>query len=352
LQAAALNQAVEMLGYQVETIDFIPEARVQPKSVKNMVGDFLRLFGLRAKAAKLKPMENDYIFEDFRADWLPRSAGKFHNLEELSTIATEYSVVIVGSDQVWRPAMTLDFALAYFLSFVPESCRRVSYAASFGVDYWQEKNIRTATSDVVKEVKKFHSVSVREDTGVDICKNVFNIKATHVLDPTLLVGRLFFENIIEHEQNHSQTPDIVYYKLDVDSVFLQELKQVESQLNYRAEDIYYTHVDGKNFFTPVAEWLMKLRDCKLIISDSFHCICFAIIFEKEFIYYPNENRGMSRLESLLNSIGLESRICRDQKLLNNLKENYLVNPIDYINVNRKLEGRRRKSFTFLKNALS
>tara|TARA_R110002060_G_scaffold41597_2_gene53137 strand:- start:866 stop:1984 length:1119 start_codon:yes stop_codon:yes gene_type:complete len=352
LQATALNKAVEMLGYQVETIDFIPEFRVQPKTFKNMVGALLRMLGLREKTAKLKPMENDYIFEGFRSDWLPRSAGEFHNFEDLKTIDTDYSVVIVGSDQVWRPAMTLDFALAYFLSFVPESCRRVSYAASFGVDYWQGKNISTATSDVVKELKKFHSVSVREDSGVDICKNVFNVKAEHVLDPTLLIGRLFFEEIIEHGQNHSKPLDIVYYKLDVDSVFLDELKQVESQLNYRSEDIYYTHVDGKYFFTPVAEWLMKLRDCKLIISDSFHCICFAIIFEKEFIYYPNAKRGMSRLESLLNSIGLENRICRDQRLLNNLKENYLAKPIDYIDVNRKLEERRHSSFTFLKNALS
>lgn len=352
LQAAALNKAVESLGYQVETIDFTPEVRAQPKSVKNRVGDILRLLGLKAKRPKVKSMENKHVFENFRCKWLPRSKKKYCNFSDLNTISTEYSTVIVGSDQVWRPVMTQEFALAYFLSFVPESCKRVSYAASFGVDYWQEQNISTATTDVVKELKKFHSVSVREDSGVDICKDVFNVKAEHVLDPTLLIGRLFFEEIIEHGQIQSLPLDIVYYKLDVDSMFLDELKQVESKLNYRSEDIYYTHVDGKYFFTPVAEWLMKLRDCKLIISDSFHCICFAIIFEKEFIYYPNTNRGMSRLESLLNSIGLENRICRDQRLLNNLKENYLAKPIDYIDVNRKLEERRHASFTFLKNALS
>lgn len=352
LQAAALSYAVKSLGYEVETIDFIPEARVQPKTLKNRVGALLRLLGLRGKAPEIKPMENEYIFEEFRTDWLPRSASQFHDFDDLNTISTAYSVVIVGSDQVWRPAMTQDFALAYFLSFVPDSCRRVSYAASFGVDYWQEKNIRTSTAEVVKEIQKFHSVSVREDSGVDICKDLFKVQAQHVLDPTLLVGRPFFEQIIKHSQAESQVLDIVYYKLDADSVFLDQLKQVENQLSYRSEDIYYTNVDGKYFFTPVAHWLMKLRDSKLIISDSFHCICFAIIFEKEFIYYPNADRGMSRLESLLRSVGLESRICRDQKLLNNLQENYLQKEIDYIDVNRKLEELRQASFAFLKNAIS
>jgi hypothetical protein len=352
LQAAALNKAIEMLGYQVETIDFIPEVTVQPKSVRNMVGDILRLLGLRAKAPKLKPMENEHVFEDFRLTWLPRSEAKYCNLSDLNTISTEYSTVIVGSDQVWRPAMTQEFALAYFLSFVPESCKRVSYAASFGIDYWQEKNIRTSTANVVKEVQKFHAVSVREDSGVGICKNVFDVNAEHVLDPTLLVGREFFEETIKHSPVSDHPADIVYYKLDVNHKFLSQLKQIEEQLDYRSEDIYYSQVDGKYFFTPVTQWLVKLRDSKLIISDSFHCICFAILFEKEFIYYPNAERGMSRLESLLKSIGLEHRICRDQNLLNNSAETYLTKKIDYMLVNRILEDSRHTSFTFLKNAIS
>lgn len=352
LQATALNKAVEMLGYEVETIDFTPEVRAQPKSVKNRVGDILRLLGLKAKRPKVKPMENEHVFEDFRCKWLPRSKKKYCNFSDLNTISTEYSTVIVGSDQVWRPVMTQEFALAYFLSFVPESCKRVSYAASFGIDYWEEKNIRTSTANVVKEIEKFHAISVREDSGVEICKNVFNVNAEHVLDPTLLVGRPFFEETLKHNKVSQHPSDIVYYKLDVNDQFLSQLKLIEKQLNYGSEDIYYSKVDGKYFFTPVAQWLVKLRDSKLIISDSFHCICFAIIFEKEFIYYPNVERGMSRLESLLKSMGLEDRICRDQDLLNNLKDSYLIKKIDYTLVNRKLEDSREASFTFLKNAIS
>lgn len=352
LQAAALNKAIETLGYHVETIDFIPDITQQKKTFKNKVGSLLRKVGLITQIPTTKVIENTSVFEDFRVNWLPRSSITYQNLADLDAISSEYSVVIVGSDQVWRPAMTQSFALAYFLSFVPDTCRRISYAASFGVDYWQEKNISTKTKVITEEVEKFHAVSVREDSGLDICKNIFNVKAHHVLDPTLLVGRDFFEDVINQAKVSSHTSEIVYYKLDVDEAFLQQVKGIERKLGYSSEDIYHTNVNGKYFFTPVAEWLLKLRDSKLVISDSFHCICFAIIFEKEFIYYPNADRGMSRLESLLKSVGLENRICKDQDMLINLEENYVTEKIDYVVINQKLQELRKNSSAFLKNSIS
>jgi len=352
LQAAALNKVIDTLGYRVETIDFIPDVSQQKQTFKNKMGTLLRVLGLRAKIPIAKVIENASVFEDFRVKWLPRSSSTYQSIDDLSAISSEYSVVIVGSDQVWRPAMTQPFALAYFLSFVPNTCRRISYAASFGVDYWQEKNISTRTEVITEEIKKFHAVSVREDSGLDICKNIFNVKAQHVLDPTLLVGRAFFEDVINQAAVSSEPSEIVYYKLDVDEDFLHQLRCIERKLGYSSEDIYHTNVSGKYFFTPVAEWLLKLRGSKLIISDSFHCICFAIIFEKEFIYYPNAERGMSRLESLLKSVGLENRICKDQDMLINLEANYVVGKIDYVAINQKLQQLRKVSILFLKNSIS
>jgi len=349
LQAAALSKSIKDIGYLVETIDFIPVSIKKPKSVRNIVGDLLRAVGLKKAAPEKPKVENGHVFEDFRCEWLPRTIEQYHNLEDLNAIAERYSAVVVGSDQVWRPAMTLEFAAAYFLSFVPNSCHRVSYAASFGVDYWQEKNICVSTAEIKKEVQKFHSVSVREDSGVDICKEIFNVKAQHVLDPTLLAGRELFDDIIKQAQVEAKVCDVVYYKLDIDDLFLKQIEQIESLLNYTSENIYYYKQNELYFYKPVAEWLSNLRECKLIITDSFHCICFAILFEKQFVYLPNKERGMSRLESLLGQLGLKNRICYDPEKLSD--KNFVEEVIEYAKVNSKLAELRVASLEFISSSL-
>lgn len=349
LQAAALAQSIKDLGYLVENIDFIPVSKGNRKSFRNRIGDLLRIVGLKKTAPEMPKVENAHVFEDFRCEWVPRSIEHYHNFEDLNTISDRYSAVVVGSDQVWRPAMTQEFALAYFLSFVAPTCRRISYAASFGVDFWQKKNILTSTSLIAKEIKKFHSISVREDSGIALCKDVFAVEAEHVLDPTLLVGRELFDDIIKQSQVEAKVCDIVYYKLDIDNIFLKQIKQIESLLNYTSENIYYQKYNGMYFYKTVAEWLMNLRDSKLIITDSFHCICFAILFEKQFVYLPNKERGMSRLESLLGQLGLKNRICHDPEKLSD--KNFVDSVIEYSEVNMKLAKLRVTSLEFLSSSL-
>src|SRR5690606_16655231 len=81
--------------------------------------------------------------------------------------------IIVGSDQVWRYKYVKGNYRYYFLDFLPDSLRRISYAASFGVDTW-EGDINTV-QEGQKLLQKFTAISVRERSGIDICRNTFDI---------------------------------------------------------------------------------------------------------------------------------------------------------------------------------
>ena len=200
----------------------------------------------------------------------------------------------------------------------------------------------------------FSAISVRESTGIDICKQVFEQNAIHVLDPTLLIGQGFFEKIINSEKNiHNKSyNDLVFYKLDKDAFFDEFVHNLSQNNNWTIEDIYYRKVQGNYYYNEVHDWLAKIKNSKFVITDSFHCVCFAILFQKEFLYYPNnKNRGMSRITSLMEQLEIGNRIyCVDSTLGENLS--LLSDEIDFIKVEILLSELREKSKIFLKNSLS
>jgi len=345
LQAVALEHVIKSLGHNAEHIDFIPDSLSIPIKIKFRLGEMLRSIGiLKKRPQRIGCTE---IFENFRDDWLSRSVT-YRNSRDLKKASDKYTSIVVGSDQVWRPVYTHPFTLMYFLSFVGKNTRRIAYAASFGVDYWQKNDLRL-TNAIKNELQKFHSISVREDAGVSLCKDIFDCSATQVLDPTLLRGRELFDEVIEKEELIQQKPNIVFYKLDVDSVFYEELNNLGKMLECDVENIYHNEINGGKAYNTVPYWLCKIRDSRLVITDSFHCVCFAILFEKEFFYSVNKGRGVSRLVSLLGMLGLNERICYNSNELS--KKFQMTEKIDYSIVNKKLAKQRDISLAFLIQSL-
>ncbi|EPO2956843.1 polysaccharide pyruvyl transferase family protein [Vibrio cholerae] len=352
LQAVALQHLVEKIGLHAEHIDYVPiPSKVSLcASIKSFAIDLVKSIDTTGVIVNTPKVFNKDIFESFRKQYMNRSSDIYRKPDDLIKIGNKYSHVIVGSDQVWRPSYTVENRDVYFLNFCRSETKRISYAASFGVDYWELKHNPAETQKVAEEIGKFHAISVRESSGVQICDEIFDVYADHVLDPTLAIGRDFFDEIADEAKNLSTTMDnIVYYKLDPDNKFLDFLNYLESSLNTESENIYRKKIGKKYFYNEVSEWLAKIRNSKLVVTDSFHCICFAILFEKEFFYVPNNSRGVTRLESLLSSLGLSNRIAK-----NNLKDFFIEcyqNKIDYNKVNDILKNKRETSISFLYNSL-
>jgi len=127
-----------------------------------------------------------------------------------------FDAVIVGSDQVWRKAYINDkFYRSYFLDFVDGSeTKKIAYAASFGKDHWEGED---DSEDIAKLLKDFTAVSTREASGVAICRDSFAYdNAIHVLDPTLLMGKVFYidEIIAKYDTSNIPKGGLVTYVLD------------------------------------------------------------------------------------------------------------------------------------------
>lgn len=261
-------------------------------------------------------------------------------------LAVRYDAFVVGSDQVWRLAYASPIE-RYFLSFLNNrNVNRIAYSASFGVADCEYTSAQLSLCAPL--LQRFTSVSVREASAVEICRDAFGVRASHTLDPTLLLQKE------EYLKLTTTTPkskgDLLVYILDetVESDrFINTFAEKNKLLPFRAN----SKIENPNAKIserqqpPLEQWLQGFNDAKCVITDSFHACVFSIIFNKPFLCIGNKRRGMARFASLLGMFGLEHCIV-------SLDAPVVIPVIDWDKVNAILNRERQKSIAFLREALN
>lgn len=274
------------------------------------------------------------------------------NLIEFSDVnlkRCDFDAFVIGSDQVWRPKFVQDIAY-YYLDFTKslKNIKRISYAASFGVDNWEYSDEDTV---VCKELAQlFDAISVREDSGVDLCKKYLGVNAVHVLDPTMLLDVEDYINLIGNYSISQSSKTLVFSILDKSEKKKNIIDVVSNRLDLMPISIKADESDLKYVETSVEFWLDEIRKSSFVITDSFHATVFAIIFNKPFIVIGNKFRGTGRLSSLLTMFGLVNRMIFEEENIN--WESILNENIDWGKVNTHRSLLKSKSLIFLKNSLS
>ena len=257
---------------------------------------------------------------------------------------------VVGSDQVWRIKNVRGADYNFFLDFTKnDAVRRISYAASFGVDYWDDNQDEARSIAEVKPLlEKFDAISVREDSGVKVCKECFDVDAVHVLDPTLLLDKA--EYIHAFGLRDKQKKYLAVYMLDMTEDKKKIINKVSKELGLPVKYIdklssiwAWLPTSISDLAKPgVKHWMQSILEAEFILTDSFHGMAFSIIFEKQFLVVGNERRGLTRFTSLLGELGLKEHLIMTSNAFETLKI------IDYVEVNRLKEKNKRNSVSFIK----
>ena len=262
------------------------------------------------------------------------------------SLAQDYDAIIFGSDQVWRPRYAYPIE-RYFGAFLGEkNIKRISYAASFGTadNEYTEEQIKQCSS----LLKKFNAVSVRENSGVELCRSLFNINSTHVIDPTLLLSKEDYIQRLSLATTPKSNGNLSVYILDNDKridKFIKEFSEKNNLKPFKTNSRVEEHDApiSERQQPPLEQWLRSFYDAEFIITDSFHACIFSIIFQKPFLCIGNKCRGMARFESLLSMFDLTDRLV-DISELNNHK----ISDIDWTKVNKILSSKRSEAHSFLK----
>ena len=333
LQTFSIYKLIESLGYDSYIVNYPPKVNTLRKKMAARIEAFL-----------------GFEFEKFRREHISRILHETTEKEDLEKLNELLDGFIVGSDQVWRYRSDSEVMFTYFLNFVNDDKLKIAYAASFGVDFWEAGE--QTTNQVKKLVQRFHAVSVREESGIKICKEKFGIESINLLDPTFVLDKKYFHELADKKPLKKQKLGFIAYML------LDDAKQTEQYFKDYAkrQKLNFIRIKGKNIypkknfylFKSVSKWLSYIKKAELVVTDSFHCTVFSILFRKKFICIANKHRGVTRLENLLKLIHLENRLIFD---ISGLNESLLEAGIDYQNVENLLSEEKNKSISFLKNAL-
>lgn len=273
--------------------------------------------------------------------------------ESVIDAVRQFDAIVVGSDQVWRATMS-DIP-TYFLSFTKAiNVKRIAYAASFGTDDLNEYS-KMDMKIASESIKLFDAVSVREKSGVHLCRDYFKMDAVHVLDPTMLLSKDDYLKLIEEEDKPCSENILLTYVLDRTQEKNDIIQRVGEALHLTSCENgavkYFSNVVESNvsecIYPSVSRWVAGFRDAQFVVTDSFHGTVFSIIFNKPFVAILNSKRGSSRFISLLSVLGLENRLI---STTNDLLEEHLK-PIDYTEVNKILNDWRYLSISFMERHL-
>ena len=366
LQAYAMVQAVSeniteadecnLLNYNLPGRDQI--VRVVSLSLKDYLLKVENRILVKRKSNKNKEarilygqeIETQYV--RFREFYNEISHDDHKVLEERDYFDQEYEKIIVGSDQIWNPKY---FCETYFLDFV-SSKKRYSYAPSMGVDF-----LRNEEKEYLKQKLgngKFQNISVREQTGKKLLQEILpkeNIEC--VLDPTLLFTGIQWSEML-HLSEENNDNYILVYTLSDNRWYKEAIKKIQQEIGVE-KVIYITPEDNLYFYQgtgkmivdagPV-EFVSFIKNAKYVVTDSFHGVCFALNFERNFTCLSRFSRKNIRSENsrvldLLTELELERRICSAETDIKKCDE------IDYKKITLRLNKKRTHSREYLMQIL-
>ena len=351
LQAYALQTVLERMGHEVVHLQ-AKHSRLHNPVVMPLVW-CKRLYRKYFQGDRQLPIfENPYKWAGKNTDRFISSNlnCRFLAPEEWNEgLAREYDVIVVGSDQVWRPNYTSDVT-RFFTAFLGHSdiCR-IAYAASFGVAVNEFSDEQIACGR--EYLKLFSAISVREESGIRLCKELFDVQACQVLDPTMLLRR---EDYQRFTSTAPQSPgNLMVYVLDRTeekdafiSGFAEKRGLVPFYANSKTEIPWNVDIPiGERKQPPLENWLRGFADAEFVLTDSFHACVFSILFHKPFGVFVNLERGLSRIESLLRPLGLMDRCITDAPV-------DLDRSIDWKFIDNVLMQKTESSLDFLKQGLN
>ena len=222
----------------------------------------------------------------------------------------DFGAFIIGSDQIWRPCYFPKLHISY-LGFARNwNIKKIAYAPSFGSDQWEYTFSQTRRCK--NNLKHFTAVSIREKEGVKLCEQNLERVPELVLDPTLLVGADIYSSLLDNYKCNERI-GMFTYVLDENSWtkgFCKSIAQNKALPVYRANSKVEDPSAPLNerIQPSVEQWLYGIKNSEIVITDSFHACVFSIIFHKPFVVIVNKFRGVSRIKSLLEPLGLSKHI--------------------------------------------
>ncbi len=357
-QAYALRRWFLNQGCEADFINYHPDHIEAGGSIqfdhffskKNIKVIYLKLTKLKSQWFGNKKMQDNFV--NFRRDFLGISGPEYKTLTELENAGLGYDLLVCGSDQIWNPSEHFGIDPVYFLDFATASktTRRISYAPSFGRNEIDPKY----KEGLAALIGKLDSVSVREQSGVAIIKDLINKEVPSVPDPTILLSD--YSDVMA-EYPLSPGKYVFCYGLRSRAVIGDVAEAVAGHFDAKLYSPYNAHRRwkeiGETVYPCPRQWLFLMHNAEFVVTNSFHGTALSILLNKPFVVVGLQEGKASfnaRALNLLNLVGLSDRFLEkhDSSKLDSL----LLNPINWDEVNARVAELRAVGSNYLSAELS
>ena len=216
----------------------------------------------------------------------------------------KYDYYISGSDQVWNPVYPTTSSIN-FLQFAPEH-KRITFSPSFGIETIPDG----LKEDYKKWLSEISHLSVREEKGMEIIKELCGREAKVLCDPTMCLTKDKWLSIAQKPQFDTDKPYILTYFLgDRNKKYDKFIEKIAKEQGLKIINLFDV-LDLEYYATSPEEFIYLINNAKLVCTDSFHGTVFSIIMHTDFVSFPRIESGKSmnsRMETLLKTFGLEGR---------------------------------------------
>lgn len=361
LQCYALKSEIEENGYDCEVIsEGFPGLSKYMHYAKELMSicmitirhpAYLKKYMMMRNAVKYSAKslseESDFYLNLFCESVLqPRK----YSYEHMKNLAREdsYKCFVAGSDQIWSGSQKMSDV--FFLKFAPPE-KRIAFAPSFGTENIDNYNIRSFR----REIRKFKKLSVREQRGQEIIKELTSLDAPRIADPTFLKTREEWDEFAKKSQLPEGKYVLVHFLDDPHDTALQCLKNLSAETGYRTIGFAYPHsvfqsvsnyqfVDGDP-----RDYVAAIEHAEFVLTDSFHTTLFSVIFNRRFFTFARQYRHngsqQSRITTLLELVGYPQRFIENEKDFNEALTAVLHSCEDI------LEKERNKAKQYLEEAI-
>ena len=369
LQAYATQMALDKLGYENETIDISGfNGEIKKKKIRYFAkasltsGILLTKLGRAKDAVMRKIRKNEYTenvqvrnkaFQRFEKRYFKMSP-MYRSQKELGEKCFGYEAVLVGSDQLWLPGnIAADY---YTLNFVPETVNSIAYATSFG-----QSSLPKDSSKLAKVfLNKIRHISVREESGAKLIRDITGRKVPVVCDPTLLFDGDDWKSIQEEKPLVDGAYIFVYF-LGSNPQHREFVIKLKKETGLKV--VCLPHIDEyvkedeecsdiRLYDIEPGQFLNLIRNASYVCTDSFHCSVFSIQYKKEFFTFRrfasrNKQSTNTRLDTLFGLTGIEGRLLVGDENIPDV----LSLKINYEQVHERLRKSREDSYCYLKDSL-
>lgn len=326
MQGYALQKIIESLGHECECINYtypnpwhIKRGSWKRPSTK-LKTKIAILLGIRAHS-KFSLIEK-FVKKEIK------ESRQYSTFEDIHSNPPQYDIYVSGSDQIWN-WKTVRGDSTFMLDFVPDGKKKIAYSSSFSVNYIPE-NLQGMYKDLLS---KFSAISVRENNGSRLVKELIGKEAPVVLDPSLLLDKKHWGKLATKAKWKQKMPDkfILSYMLG----YTYNPKPAMAKLLEKLQSIYQCPViplgnnnelfNGEVFSMlksqeiGVYEFLWLISHATVVATSSFHGTAFAVNMGTPLIsLVEKENQEDDRIPSFLKSVGLEKNLVTVSTNFNNL----------------------------------